>query len=125
VPAVGPGWLGSCYPGIHVQRTLPRGIGLNISGTVGGLERVDDIANGELVLRRPLISLYSGAGISAPILTVWAPVPEGLNPFKAAALPMVVETASCSAGALGVVAGRRSLINGGGTMTGFAAVQIN
>ena len=43
---------------------------------------------------------------------------------KAAALPMVVATAVRSLDLLGVSSGQTVLINGGGTMVGFAAAQI-
>jgi NADPH:quinone reductase-like Zn-dependent oxidoreductase len=43
---------------------------------------------------------------------------------EAAALPMAVETAVRSLDLLGLSAGQTIMINGGGTMTGFAAVQI-
>ncbi len=42
----------------------------------------------------------------------------------AAALPMVVETAVRSLDLLGLAADQTLLVNGGGTMTGFAAVQM-
>ena len=43
---------------------------------------------------------------------------------EAAALPMAVETASRSIDLLPLTAGQTLMVNGGGTMTGFAAVQI-
>ena len=67
------------------------------------------------------VSAYVGDG---QILAVWEPVPEGLDLEAAAALPMVVETAVRSLDLLGVSANQTILVNGGGTMTGFAAVQM-
>ena len=43
---------------------------------------------------------------------------------EAAALPMAVETAARSIDLLPLTAGQTLMVNGGGTMTGFAAVQI-
>jgi NADPH:quinone reductase-like Zn-dependent oxidoreductase len=58
------------------------------------------------------------------ILAVWVPVPKGLALVEAAALPMAVETATRSIDLLGLTSGQTIMINGGGTMTGFAAAQI-
>jgi len=55
---------------------------------------------------------------------VWVPVPNNLDLVEAAALPMAVETATRSLDLLGLAGGQTIFINGGGTMTGFAAVQI-
>jgi hypothetical protein len=62
--------------------------------------------------------------VSQAILAVWVPVPKGLNLVEAAALPMAVETATYSLDLLGLASGQTILVNGGGTMTGFEAVQI-
>ena len=106
--------------------TLPRGIGLDVSGTVDAVgEGVTDVRMGDLVFGVPEFMGYPTAGASQhAILAVWEPVPEGLDLLEAAALPMAVETAVRSLDLLGLSAGQTILVNGGGTMTGFAAVQI-
>ena len=106
--------------------TLPRGIGLDVSGTVDAVgEAVTNIRAGDHVFGVPDFMGYPTAGASDyAILAAWAPVPDGLDLLKAAALPMAVETAFRSLDLLGLSAGQTILINGGGTMVGFAAVQI-
>jgi NADPH:quinone reductase-like Zn-dependent oxidoreductase len=105
---------------------LPRGIGLDVSGTVDALgEGVTGVGIGDRVFGVPDFMGYPTAGAAEyAVLAVWEPVPQGLGLLEAAALPMVVETAVRSLDLLGVGPGRTILVNGGGTMTGFAAVQI-
>lgn len=105
---------------------LPRGIGLDVSGTVDALgEGVTGVNVGDLVFGVPDFMGSPSAGASDyAVLAVWKPVPEGLDLLEAAALPMVVETAVRSLDLLGLSAGQTILVNGGGTMVGFAAVQI-
>jgi len=104
----------------------PRGIGFDVSGTVDALgEGVTGVSMGDLVFGVPDYRGYSTGGASDyAVLAVWAPVPKGLGLLEAAALPMAVETAVRSIDLLGLSAGQTIMINGGGTMTGFAAVQI-
>ncbi len=104
----------------------PRGIGLDVSGTVDAVgEGVTGVAVGDLVFGVPDYIGYPTAGASDfAILAVWVPVPKGLGLVEAAALPMAVETATRSLDLLGLTSGQTIVINGGGTMTGFAAVQI-
>ena len=105
---------------------LPRGIGLDVSGTVDAVgEGVTDVDVGDRVLG---VADYAGcpsAGASDyAILNHWTPVPKGLDLVEAAALPMAVETAFRSLESLRVAAGHTLLVHGAGTMVGFAAVQI-
>jgi NADPH:quinone reductase-like Zn-dependent oxidoreductase len=104
----------------------PRGIGFDVSGTVDAVgEGVTGVAVGDLVFGVPDYMGYPTAGASDfAILAVWEPVPKGLGLVEAAALPMAVETATRSLDLLGLTSGQTILVNGGGTMTGFAAVQI-
>jgi NADPH:quinone reductase-like Zn-dependent oxidoreductase len=104
----------------------PRGIGFDVSGTVDAVgEGVTGVKIGDLVFGVPDYIGYPTAGASDfAILRVWAPVPKGLDLVEAAALPMAVETATRSLDLLGLAAGQTIMVNGGGTMTGFAAVQI-
>ena len=104
----------------------PRGIGFDVSGTVDAVgEGVKGVNIGDLVFGVPDYMGYPTAGASDyAILAVWLPVPKGLDLVEAAALPMAVETATRSLDLLGLTSGQTILVNGGGTMTGFAAVQI-
>ena len=104
----------------------PRGIGFDVSGTVDALgEGVTSVNLGDLVFGVPdYIGHPTGGAAEFAVLKVFLPVPEGLNLTEAAALPMAVETAARSIDLLGPVAGQTLMVNGGGTMTGFAAVQI-
>lgn len=104
----------------------PRGIGFDVSGTVDEVGAgVTGIDVGERVFGVPDYLGYPTAGASDyAVLKVWIPVPERLDLIQAAALPMAVETATRSIDLLGLVSGQTIMVNGGGTMTGFAAVQI-
>ena len=105
---------------------LPRGIGLDVSGTVDALgEGVQNVAVGDLVFGVPDFMGQASAGAAEyAVLAVFVPVPQDLDMLEAAALPMAVETAARSLDLLGLVAGQTILINGGGTMIGFSAVQM-
>ena len=105
---------------------VPGGIGLDVSGTVDAVgEGVTNVRVGDLVFGVPDYMGYPTAGASEyAIMAFWELVPEGLDAIKAAALPMAVETAVRSLDLLGLQDGQTILINGGGTMVGFAAVQI-
>lgn len=104
----------------------PRGIGFGVSGTVDAMgEGVSDVQVGDLVFGVPDYIGYQTAGASEyVVLKVWIHVPKGLDLVHAAGLPMAVETAARSIDLLGLSKGQTIMINGGGTMTGFAAVQI-
>ena len=104
----------------------PRGIGFDVSGTVDEIGAgVTGVKLGDRVFGVPDYLGYPTAGASDyAILKVWIPVPERLDLTQAAALPMAVETATRSIDLLGLESGQSIMINGGGTMTGFAAVQI-
>ena len=104
----------------------PRGMGFDVSGTVDAIgERVTGVTVGDLVFGVPDYLGYPTAGASDyAILAVWVSVPKGLDLVEAAALPMAVETATRGLGLLGLTSGQTIFINGGGSMTGFAAVQM-
>ena len=105
---------------------LPRGVGLELSGTVDAVgANVTDVEVGELVFGVPAFAGYHSAGLSDfAVLANWAPIPEGLDAMQAAALPMAVETAYRALDRLGVDTGHTVLVNGAGTTVGFAAVQM-
>ncbi|MDR3613812.1 MAG: NADP-dependent oxidoreductase [Candidatus Obscuribacterales bacterium] len=105
---------------------LPRGIGLEVSGVVDAVgAHVDNVAIGDQVFGAADYAGCELAGASDyAIMKHWAKVPSGLDLTTAAALPMAVETAFRSIENLGVRADQLVMINGAGTMMGFAAVQM-
>jgi NADPH:quinone reductase-like Zn-dependent oxidoreductase len=105
---------------------LPRGIGLEVSGTVDAVGAgVSDVAVGDLVLgTADYVGANSAGASDRAIMDHWARVPAGLDLLQAAALPMAVHTAYLHLESLGVKAGHTLLVNGAGTTIGFAAVQI-
>ncbi|HET9169762.1 MAG TPA: NADP-dependent oxidoreductase [Actinospica sp.] len=106
--------------------TLPRGVGLEVSGTVDAVgEGVTDVSVGDQVLGAADYAAGHGAGAAEfTMMNHWARIPAGLDPIQAAALPLAVETANRSIDGLGISAEHTLLVNGAGTMIGFAAVQI-
>ena len=106
--------------------SLPRGIGLEVSGTVDAVgEGVQDVAVGDPVFGSvDFVSPASAGASNFAILQHWTRTPSGLDPIEAAALPMAVATAFGSLDCLGVRAEHTVLINGAGTTVGFAAVRI-
>ncbi len=105
---------------------FPRGIGLEVSGVVDAVGgRVSNVHVGDAVFGVPDFAAYPSAGMADfAVLAHWAAIPDGLDPLKAAALPMAVETACRALDVLGVDANQTVLVNGAGTTVGFAAVQI-
>ncbi|WP_134730867.1 MULTISPECIES: NADP-dependent oxidoreductase [Amycolatopsis] len=101
---------------------LPRGIGLEVSGTVDALgEGVTSVEVGDPVFGiAPFTGPTAGASEQA-LLDTWFPRPDGLDAVHAAALPMAVGTAYAALDALG---SGTLLVHGAGTTTGFAAAQI-
>jgi NADPH:quinone reductase-like Zn-dependent oxidoreductase len=107
-------------------RTLPSGIGLDVSGVVTAVgDGVTDVAVGDAVFGPACFMDYDTAGASDyAILYHWDRLPGGLSHVDAAALPMVVETAARYLSWAGLEKGQTILVNGAGTMVGFAAVQM-
>ena len=105
---------------------LPRGIGIDVSGTVDAVgDGVTDIAIGDQVLGFADFAHYASAGASEDaVLDHWAKVPAGLDLNLAAALPMAAVIGNHAVDALEIERGQTLLIHGGGSMMGFAAVQI-
>ncbi|HEY0813163.1 MAG TPA: NADP-dependent oxidoreductase [Pseudonocardia sp.] len=104
---------------------LPRGVGLEVSGTVDAIgDGVIGVTVGDAVFGpAPFTGPTAGASEHAT-LDVWFPRPPGLDPVAAAALPMAVETAYRGLDDLGVAAVDTVLVHGAGTTVGYAAVQI-
>lgn len=105
---------------------LPRGIGIDVSGTVDSVgPDVTGVAVGDLVVGTADWRECTTAGASDhAVLNRWVPVPSGLDLTEAAALPMAVDTAYRHLHALGLQPGATLLVSGAGTTIGFAAVQI-
>jgi len=104
----------------------PLGIGFDVSGVIDAVgEGTTGVSVGDHVFGVPDYRGYPTAGASEfAVLKVWVSVPNGLSLEHAACLPMAVETATRSIDLLGLSKGQTIMVNGGGTMTGFAAVQI-
>lgn len=107
-------------------RNLPRGIGLDVSGVVDAVgDGVTGAGVGDPVLGPANYLDHESAGASDyAILDNWTRAPPGLGLLEAAALPMAVETAYRYMAWLGVAKGQTFFVNGGGTVIGFAAVQM-
>lgn len=105
---------------------LPCGIGFDVSGVVTAVgDGVSGIAIGDAVFGPSDFKNYPTAGASDyAVLYHWERLPDGLSHVDAAALPMVVETATRYLGWSGLREGQTLLVNGAGTMVGFAAVQM-
>lgn len=108
--------------------SLPRGVGCDVAGVVDAVgEGVDAAAAqvGDVVFgTADFIGQASAGAAEVAIVTVWSPVPDGLDPVHAATLPMVVQTAAWTLEVLGLASGATLLVHGAGTMVGYAAVQI-
>jgi NADPH:quinone reductase-like Zn-dependent oxidoreductase len=88
-------------------------------------EGVTDVAVGDRVAGSADYAGYPSAGASDfAILERWARLPANLDLVQAAALPMAIETAYRHVALLHVKAGQTLVVNGGGTMMGFATVQM-
>ena len=88
-------------------------------------EGVSDVTVGALVFGTADWANSPSAGASdRAVMNRWFPVPDGLDPVQAAALPMTGDTADGHLHGLGLEPGRTILIHGAGSTIGFAAVQI-
>ncbi|QWT20159.1 NADP-dependent oxidoreductase [Bacillus sp. NP157] len=105
---------------------LPRGVGLDVSGTVIAVgDGVTGVALGDAVYGPAEFRHYPSAGAAdVAVLNHWERLPSGLSHVDAAALPMVVETAARYLTWSGAKAGQSLLVHGAGTMVGFALVQM-
>lgn len=105
---------------------LPRGIGIDVSGTVDAVgDGAYHVSIGDLVAGNADWRGASSAGASDyAIMDRWTPVPVGLDLTQAAALPMAVDTAYLHLTMLGLNPDKAILIHGAGSTIGYAAVQI-
>jgi NADPH:quinone reductase-like Zn-dependent oxidoreductase len=104
---------------------LPRGIGLEVSGTVEEVgSAVSGVAVGGVVLGPAPYDAPTAGAADLAVLTEWTPVPDGLDLHLAASLPMAAATVTSSLDGLDVGAGQLVLVHGAGSMMGFVAVQL-
>jgi NADPH:quinone reductase-like Zn-dependent oxidoreductase len=109
-----------------LARSLPRGIGYDVAGAIDAVGAgVADVAVGDLVFgTADFLGQPSAGAADVAILDSWYRVPDGLDPARAAVLPMAVQTAVWTLDAMNVEPGTTLLVHGAGAMVGFAAVQI-
>jgi NADPH:quinone reductase-like Zn-dependent oxidoreductase len=104
---------------------LPRGIGLEVSGTVDEVgPDVDGVVVGDVVLGPVPFAPPTAGAADLAVLDRWTPVPPGLDLDLAASLPMAADTAWGHLDALGPEPGELLLVHGAGSMMGFVAVQL-
>ncbi|WP_031466230.1 NADP-dependent oxidoreductase [Sciscionella sediminilitoris] len=101
---------------------LPQTLGHEAAGIVDELGAgVSDAALGDRVFGA---SPYGAAQAEFAVLSLWAPIPGGMDEAEAAVVPAAAETAARALDQLGVTQGSTVLINGASGGVGSAAVQF-
>lgn len=104
---------------------LPRGLGVEIAGTVDALgEGVTGVEIGDRVFGPAAFGGPTGGAAESALMAAWARIPEGVTAEQAAALPMAAETAWHALDDLGVQPGELLLVHGAGSTVGEAAVRF-
>ena len=104
---------------------LPRGLGLEIAGTVDALgEGVTGVEVGDRVFGPATFDGPTAGAAEYALMADWARIPEGVTAEQAAALPMAAETAWRALDDLGVRPGELLLVHGAGATVGEAAVRL-
>ncbi|WP_432827166.1 NADP-dependent oxidoreductase [Dactylosporangium sp. CA-092794] len=104
---------------------LPRGLGLEIAGTVDALgEGVTGVAIGDRVFGPATFDGPTAGAAEYALMAAWARIPDGVTAEQAAALPMAAETAWRALDDLGVQPGELLLVHGAGSTVGEAAVRF-
>jgi NADPH:quinone reductase-like Zn-dependent oxidoreductase len=104
---------------------LPRGLGLEIAGTVDALGAgVSGVRIGERVFGPATFDGPTAGAAEYALMPAWARIPEGVTTEQAAALPMAAETAWRALDDLGVQPGELLLVHGAGSTVGEAAVRF-
>ncbi|GAA4545339.1 NADP-dependent oxidoreductase [Amycolatopsis samaneae] len=104
---------------------LPRGLGLEVAGTVDALgEGVTGIEIGDPVFGPATFDGPTAGAAEYALMAAWARLPEGVTAEQAAALPMATETAWHALDDLGVQPGELLLVHGAGSTVGEAAVRL-
>ncbi|KAA1034982.1 NADP-dependent oxidoreductase [Pseudonocardia sp. EV170527-09] len=108
-----------------VLPVLPRGLGLEVAGTVDALgPGVHDVRIGDRVFGPACFDGPTAGAAQYALMPAWAPVPEGVTAEQAAALPVAAETAWRALDDLGVRTGELLLVHGAGTTVGETAVRL-
>ena len=105
---------------------LPRGIGLDVAGTVDELgEGVTHVKVGDIVYGYGDFISYPSCGAAEyAVMSIFNKLPPGLDLMDAAAFPLVTETAYRCLKVIDAKPGKTLFIHGAGSMVGFAAVQM-
>ncbi|MFD3525151.1 NADP-dependent oxidoreductase [Streptomyces sp. NPDC058653] len=104
---------------------LPRGLGIEVAGTVDALgEGVDGVEVGDRVFGPAAFDGPTGGAAEYALMAVWAHIPVGVTAEQAAALPMAAETAWHALDDLGVRQGELLLVHGAGSTVGEVAVRF-
>lgn len=104
---------------------LPRGLGLEVAGTVDALgEGVTGVQIGDRVFGPSIFDGPTAGAAEYALMTAWARVPDGVTPEQAATLPVAAETAWRALDDLGVQQGELLLVHGAGSTVGEAAVRF-
>ncbi|WNF01833.1 NADP-dependent oxidoreductase [Streptomyces luomodiensis] len=104
---------------------LPRGLGLEVAGTVDALgEGVIGVEIGDRVFGPAIFDGPTAGAAEYALMEAWAHIPEGVTAEQAAALPMAAETAWRALDDLGVQPGELLLVHGAGATVGEAAVRF-
>lgn len=105
-----------------MDQELPQTLGHEAAGIVDAVgDGVAGIAVGDAVFGA---SPYGADQAELAVLSYWAPVPDGLDLVRCAAIPVAAETAARALDQLGAGAGATLLINGASGSMGSAAVQL-
>ncbi|GAA5100123.1 NADP-dependent oxidoreductase [Nocardia iowensis] len=104
---------------------LPRGLGLEIAGTVDALgDGVTGVRIGDRVFGPATFDGPTAGAAEYALMPTWAHIPDGVTDEQAAALPMAAETAWRALDDLGVRPGELLLVHGAGSTVGEAAVRF-
>ncbi|MEV8400286.1 NADP-dependent oxidoreductase [Streptomyces niveus] len=104
---------------------LPRGLGIEVAGTVDALgEGSTGVEIGDRVFGPATFDGPTAGAAEYALMAVWAHVPAGVTAEQAAALPMAAETAWHALDDLGVRPGELLLVHGAGSTVGEAAVRL-
>lgn len=104
---------------------LPRGLGVEVAGTVDALgEDVIGVEIGDRVFGPAAFDGPTAGAAEYALMAVWAHIPVGVTAEQAAALPMAAETAWHALDDLGVQPSELLLVHGAGSTVGEAAVRL-
>ncbi|MEU9408877.1 NADP-dependent oxidoreductase [Streptomyces sp. NPDC048281] len=104
---------------------LPRGLGLEVAGTVDALgEGVTGVQLGDRVFGPATFDGPTAGAAEYALMPTWVRIPEGATAEQVAALPMAAETAWRALDDLGIQPGELLLVHGAGTTVGEAAVRF-